>query len=68
MNRLEKLSYLSWVFKCYAQERKTEVVKNSFERADFDKMRADLGRNDWDGPLQSKSVNEQWKTISEKIE
>lgn len=60
-------SCLNWVFKCYAQERMTKVVKYSFDRADFDEMRVDLGSNDWDGILQSKSVNEQWKTISEKI-
>ena len=42
-------------------------MKYSFDRANFNEMRADLESNDWDGILQSKSVNEQWKTISEKI-
>jgi hypothetical protein len=60
-------SCLNWVFKCYAQERMTKVVKYSFDRADFDETRVILGSNDWDGILQSKSVNEQWKTTSEKI-
>jgi len=44
------------------------VVKYSFDRADFEKMRYVLGSNDWDFLLQSKSANEQWSIISREIE
>jgi len=58
---------LSWIFNCYTQGRRNRVVKYSFDKADFEKMRYVLGSNDWDFLLQSKSVNEQWTIISGEI-
>ena len=43
------------------------MVKYAFDETDLEKMRAVLGSSDWDYPLQSKSVNEQWSIIIGKI-
>ena len=54
---------LDWIYKCYANQPRTKVIKYCYNKGDFDGMRESLRREDWD-KLLGKTVDEQWDIIA----
>lgn len=59
---------LNWNYNCYKDHINTETVKILYGKGNYSAMRAELGSVNWDAILASKSVDEQWSIIRDKIQ
>lgn len=58
---------LVWNMECYIEQTSTRVKKYLYDKADYESIRAEFAKVDWDEALKDKSTQEMWTTISSKI-